>query len=117
MSTIFDRFRDEIDQIGDRVRDAVESSKLHLDRSKYVGLRSKAAYKLGMLIYKRERGTIVEQGQVDALITELDEISGKIAEIDRKLEGLCDDDAEDEVKVEEQPAPPTTPGDAEVSGG
>jgi len=116
MSTIFDRFRDELDQIGDRVRDAVESSRLHLDRSKYVGLRSKAAYKLGMLVYKRERGTAVEQGEVDTLMMELDEIAGKIAEIDRKLEGLGDEDKE-EVKVEEQPAPPTTPGDAEVSGG
>lgn len=115
MSTIFDRFRDEIDQLGDRVRDAVESSRLHLDRSRYVGLRSKAAYKLGLLVYQQNRGTQVEQAKIDELFKELDDVTAKIAEIDRKIDDLCDEEAE--VKVGEQPAPPATPGDAEVSGG
>ena len=52
MSSLFDRFNAEIDQLGERVRTVFESSKLHLDRSALVGQRGKAAYKLGMLVYK-----------------------------------------------------------------
>jgi hypothetical protein len=43
MSGIFDRLNAELDQIGDRVRGAFESSKLHLERSRLIGLRSKSA--------------------------------------------------------------------------
>ena len=56
MSSLFDRFNAELDQIGERVRTVFESSRLHLDRSALVGQRSKAAYKLGMLVYKKARG-------------------------------------------------------------
>jgi hypothetical protein len=111
MSSIFDRFRQELDQIGDRVKDAVESSKLHLERSTLIGSRSKVAYKLGMMVYKKERGTEVNQGEIDALLAQMDDIAAKIAAIDRQLDDL----ATDEVKVEEKPAPPSSPADAEVT--
>ena len=110
MSTIFDRFREELDQFGDRVKDAVESSKLHLERSSLVGVRSKVAYKLGMTIYKKERGGDINQAQVDALFAQMDDVTAKIAGIDRELDGL---DGET-VRVDEKPAPPTDPADAEV---
>ena len=110
MSGLFDRLNAEIDQIGDRVRTVFESSKLHLDRSRLVGLRSKAAYKLGMLVFKKERGGEVNKAEIDAVMAKLDDIAAKIAEIDREL----DDVQGETVSVDEQPAPPAEPAEAEV---
>ena len=110
MSSIFDRLNAEIDQIGDRVRTVFESSKLHLDRSRLVGIRSKAAYKLGMLTYKKARGGEVDQAEIDAVMAKLDDIAAKTAEIDREL----DEVQGETVSVDEQPAPPAEPAEAEV---
>jgi len=111
MSTMFDRFRTELDQFGDRVKEAVESSKLHLERSSLVGVRSKVAYKLGMLVYKKERGGDINQAEIDALYTQMDDVTAKIARIDRELDGL---DGET-VRVDEKPAPPADTAEAEVT--
>jgi hypothetical protein len=110
MSSLFDRFRTELDQIGDRVKEAVESSKLHLERSGLVGQRSKVAYKLGMLVYKKERGTEINQGEIDALLAQMDDVAAKIAAIDRQLDDLSADD----VKVSEKPAPEAKTAEAEI---
>jgi hypothetical protein len=110
MGGIFDRLNAEIDQIGDRVRTVFESSKLHLDRSRLVGLRSKAAYKLGMLVYKKERDGEVNQAEIDAVMAQLDDIAAKIAKLDREL----DDVHGDTVTVDEQQAPAAETAEAEV---
>ena len=110
MGGIFDRLNAEIDQIGDRVRTVFESSKLHLDRSRLVGLRSKAAYKLGMLVYKKERGGEVNQAEIDAVMAQLDDIAAKIAKLDREL----DDVHGETVTVDEQPAPAAETAEAEI---
>ena len=99
MSSLFDRFNAELDQIGERVRTVFESSKLHLDRSALVGQRSKAAYKLGMLVYKKARGGEVSQAELDALFARLDDIAAKIATIDRELDEVHGES----VHVDEQP--------------
>ena len=108
--SIFDRFKTEIDQLGDRVKEAVESSKLHVERSSLVAVRSKIAYRLGMMTYKKERGGEVNQGEIDAIFGQMDDVSAKIAKIDRELDGMDGDP----VHVDEKPAPPAEPGDAEV---
>ncbi len=111
MSTLFDRFRAELDELGDRVKDAVESSKLQLERSSLLGLRAKVAYKLGMLTYRRDRGSEVNPAEIEAVYAQMDDIADKIAKIDRELDGL---DGET-VRVDEKPAPPADTGEAEVS--
>jgi hypothetical protein len=111
MSSIFDRFNVEIDQIGDRVRTAFESSKLHLDRSRLIGLRSKAAYQLGMMVYKKERGSEVNQAELDAIFARLDDITTQIATVDRELDDMHGETA----SVNDHPAPPSAPAEAEVT--
>ena len=110
MASIFDRLNAEIDQLGDRVRTAFESSKLHLERSRLIGLRSKAAYKLGMRVYKKERGGEVNQAEIDALFAQLDDITEKIAKIDREIDSVHGEN----VSVDEQPAPAAETAEAEV---
>lgn len=111
MASILDRLNAEIDQLGDKVRTAFESSKLHLERSRLIGLRSKAAYRLGMRVYKKERGGEVNQAEIDALFAKLDDITAQIANVDRKIDAV---NAET-VTVDEQPAPAAEPAEAEVS--
>ena len=111
MAGIFDRLNAEIDQIGDRVRTVFESSKLHIDRSRLVGLRSKAAYKLGMMTYKKQRGAEINQGELDAILAQLDDITAKIATIDREL----DEVQGESISVDEHPAPEAETAEAEVS--
>jgi len=110
-SSLFERFKTELDQLGDRVKDAVESSRLHVERSSHVAVRSKIAYKLGMMIYRKERGGEINQAEIDALFAQMDDVTAKIAKVDRELDGL---DGES-VRVDEKPAPAAEPGEAEVS--
>jgi hypothetical protein len=110
MSGIFDRLNAELDQLGDRVRSAFETSKLHLERSRLIGIRGRVAYKLGMLVYKRERGAEVNQAEVDALFARMDDIAEKIAKLDREIDAVHDEKA----TVSEQPAPPSEPAEAEI---
>ena len=110
MAGILDRLNEELDQLGDRVRNAFESSKLHLERSRLIGLRSKAAYKLGMLTYRKDRGGEVNQAELDALYAKLDDITEKIAKIDREIDAV----QEETVRVDEQPAPAAEKAEAEV---
>jgi outer membrane murein-binding lipoprotein Lpp len=111
MAGIFDRLNAEIDQLGDKVRTAFESSKLHLERSRLIGIRSKAAYKLGMATYKKERGGEVNQAEIDALFTQLDDIAAQIAKLDREIDAVH----AESVSVDEQPAPAAETAEAEVS--
>ena len=108
MGSILDRLNAELDQLGDRVRSALETSKLHLERSRLIGLRSKAAYKLGMRIYKKERGGEVNQAEIDALFAQLDDITGKIAKVDREIDSV----QAETISVDEQPAPAAEPAEA-----
>jgi hypothetical protein len=111
MPGIFDRLNEELDQLGDRVRTAFESSKLHLERSRLIGIRSKAAYKLGMALYKKERGGEANQAAIDALFAQLDDITEKLAKLDREIDAVH----AETVRVDEQPAPAADTAEAEVS--
>jgi hypothetical protein len=113
MSSIMDRLRDELDELGDRVKNAVESSKLHLERGALLGQRAKTASKLGMLVYRKERGGEVRQAELDPLFAKLDDLAAKIAKVDRELDDLSGET----VSVDEKPAPAATTGEAEVKDG
>ena len=110
MASLIDRLNEQIDQLGDRVRTALESSKLHLERSRLIGVRSRIAYKLGMLVYKRERGGEVNPAEIEALYSQMDDVVAKIAKVDREIDAVHGESA----SVAEQPAPPAEPAEAEV---
>ena len=110
MSDLLSRLNDQLDNLGDRVRTALESSKLHLERSRLIGVRSKAAYQLGMAIYKRERGGDINPAEIDALMARMDDIAAKIAKLDREIDSVH----AESVSVAEQPAPAAEPAEAEV---
>lgn len=111
MGSILDRLNAELDTIGDRVRTAFESSKLHLERSRLLGIRGKTAYKLGMMVYRKERGQEINQAELDALFAKMDDVTAQIESLDKEIDSVHADG----VTVDEQPAPPAEPADAEVS--
>ena len=53
MSGVFDRIREELDQLGDKVSGALEQGKLHIEKSNVLGLRNDAARELGMLTWRK----------------------------------------------------------------
>jgi hypothetical protein len=111
MDAIFGRLQDELDQLGDRIRRGMDSSRLHLERSRLLGIRSRVAYKLGMLYYKKERGVEIVMGELDVLMKRMDDITAKVAKIDRELDDLWGRDA----GVGEKPAPDAATAEAEIN--
>jgi len=110
MSDILSRLNEQLDHLGDRVKSALETSRLHLERSRLIGIRSRVAYKLGMLVYKRERGGEVTPAEVEALFARMDDLAEKTARVDREIDAVHGES----VSVAEQPAPAAEPAEAEV---
>jgi len=110
MSTVFDRINAELEQVGHRIRTALEESRLRAEKAGVVARRSRAAYRLGLLVHARERGTEPEPGAYEALLTRMDELTAQIADLDRKIAA-----EEGEVaSVHDDPPPPADPADAEI---
>ena len=108
MSSLFDRVREELDHLGDRVSDALKSSQLHLERSSLTAVRGKAYLKLGRLVYRKERGGEAPQAELDALYAQLDDLTAKITKIDEDLEKEKASGA----PAAEAPAPAAAPSEA-----
>lgn len=110
MSTVFDRLGDELEHVGQRVRSALEVSRLHAERAGLVALKSRAAYHLGLAVHGRERGAEPAAGEYERLIARMDDLTRQIEEIDRRI--AAEDGGQPE--VHEQPAPPAEEAEAEV---
>jgi hypothetical protein len=110
MSTVFERLRAELDQLGDSVQRGLEQGKLRLERIRVARLRDDAARELGLLVYQRIRGQTVDDARYDALLKRLDELLEELGRIDRELAATKGE----EVTVGKDPAPPTEPAEAEV---
>lgn len=110
MTTVFDRLSAELEGIGDRLRSALEESRLRAERAGLHAKKSKAAYKLGLLAYAREKGSETEAGAWEKMVARMDDLSARIAELDRKI---AEEEGE-ESSVHEKPAPEAEVADAEI---
>ncbi len=110
MTTVFDRLRDELDQLGDRMQTALEQGKLHVERSGVLGRRSDAARELGMLAWRRHRGETIDTDRHAQLLERMDALQEELTVIDRKMSATRAED----VSVGEEPAPAAEPADATV---
>lgn len=110
MSTVFDRLNAELEEMGKRLRSVFEESKLKAERAGLVAKKGKAAYKLGLLAYAREKGTEPEAGKWEELIARMDELTAKISELDRKI---AEEEGENP-SVHEKPAPEAAEVEVEV---
>jgi len=101
MTTVFDRLRTELEQIGEKARDALELARLQLEKTRLQRLRDDAARDLGLLVYQKTRGEEVDPVKRDALIEKLDDLTGQLARVERELATVKGE----EVSVGEDPAP------------
>lgn len=110
MSGVFDRIREELDQLGDKVSGALEQGKLHIEKSNVLGLRNDAARELGMLTWRKTSGEPIDEARYEALLTRLDEYQTRLDRVEREL-ATCKGEG---VSVGNDPPPASEPVDAEV---
>lgn len=111
MATVFDRLRNELDHLGDRVHTALEQGKLHIDRTTTLGLRSDAARELGLLAWRQASGEAIDQARYQTLVERLTDLQERLTRLDREMAAVRGE----EVSVGLEPAPPTEPAEAEVA--
>ena len=111
MTSVFDRLRTELEQIGEKAKDALEQARLQLEKSRLTSLRDDTAKELGLLVYQKTRGVEIDPDRRDALIGRLDDLQEQLARVERELAALKGE----EVSVGEDPPPPAQPAEAEIT--
>jgi len=86
MTTLFDRFNQEIEALGRRAQEVFDESRTRLELVRIRSQRDGAARELGMLYYRRERQLeAVEQGRIDAALFKLDDLTHEIQRLEQQL--------------------------------
>jgi hypothetical protein len=112
MASIIDRLNHELETFGRKAQAALDEGKLQIELMRVRRQREGAARELGNLIYRRERGTTVDQLQVDALLVRMDNLGSEIERLEKAIVAL----KTTAVTVHEQPAPAATTAESEVVG-
>lgn len=102
MESVFDRVRQELDQIGDRVASAIEVGRLQVEKVRLTSARKDVAAELGLLVHGRERGAPGDETRHQALLERLDDLQAQLAKVERELAA----ERAEEVTVSETPPPP-----------
>ena len=85
MSSVFERIREEIDLLGNRMQSALEQGKLQLDRSATQRMRSETARELGLLVWRKARGESIDDARREALLLRLDELQAQLTRLEREM--------------------------------
>lgn len=110
MADVFERINSELEQVGSRLRSALEVGRLHTERAGLVALRGRTAYQLGLAAYARERGETGLPGEFERLMARMDDLTHQISEIERRI---GEEEGREET-VHQKPAPKAEEADAEV---
>lgn len=102
MPTLFDKLNQELETFGRRAQAAVDEGKLQIELMRLRRQRDNAARDLGLLTYRRERGTAVEDRRVEALMLKLDDLEAEITRLKRHLAAARGET----VSVSDEPPPP-----------
>lgn len=84
-STLFDRLNQELEAFGKKAQAALDEGKLQIELLRFRRRQDGAARELGMLVYRRERGTEVESRRIDALMLRLDDLQRDIARLEKEI--------------------------------
>jgi hypothetical protein len=84
-STLFDRLNQELEAFGKKAQAALDEGKLQIELLRLRRRQDSAARELGMLVYRRERGSQVEASRIDALMLRLDEHQAGIARLEAQI--------------------------------
>ena len=109
MANLFDRLNRELEDFGKKAQSAFDEGRVRLDLMRLRRKQDNSARDLGLLVHQRERGGEVDQAQVDALLTRLDDLKTKITGFEEDIRN-----ARASATVSEKPAPDVPTGEAEV---
>ncbi len=109
MANLFDRLNKELEDFGKKAQSAFDEGRVRLDLMRLRRKQDNSARDLGLLVHQRERGGEVDQAQVDALLTRLDDLKTKISGFEEDIRN-----ARATATVNDQPAPDVPTGEAEV---
>jgi hypothetical protein len=84
-STLFDRLNQELEAFGKKAQAALDEGKLQIELLRVRRRQDGAARELGLLVYRRERGTEVEARRIDALMQRLDDLVAEINRLERQI--------------------------------
>ncbi len=111
MAGILDRLNSELETFGKRAQQALDEGRLQIERFRLARERDEAARKLGYLVHRRDRGTVVDSLEIDAWMVRMDTLDASIAKVDREMSAAKGE----AVTVSEAPAPAgVETGEAEV---
>jgi outer membrane murein-binding lipoprotein Lpp len=84
-STLFDRLNQELEAFGKKAQAALDEGKLQIELLRLRRRRDNAARDLGLLVYRRDRGTEIETRRIDGLMSRLDDLEAEIARLERQV--------------------------------
>lgn len=84
-STLFDRLNQELEAFGKKAQAALDEGKLQIELLRVRRRQDSAARELGLLVYRRERGTQVESRRIDALMLRLDDLQAEIGRLEQQI--------------------------------
>src|SRR5574337_382546 len=85
MPTILEQLNQELEGIGRRAQAVFGEARTQLEMLRTTSERNRVAQDLGLLIHRRERGGAVEPAELEALLRRLDELEGRVAELQGQL--------------------------------
>jgi hypothetical protein len=111
MARLIDRLNQELETFGKRAQQVFDEGKLQLERFRLQRERDESARRLGYLIHQRERGRTVDQSEIDAWLTRMDQHDTEIARVEREMAARKGE----AVTVSDAPPPAgATTGESEV---
>lgn len=109
MANLFDRLNQELEDFGKKAQSAFDEGRVRLDLMRLRRKQDNSARDLGLLVHQKERGGEVDEAQIEALMTRLDDLKTRIEGFEEEIRN-----ARASATVDEQPAPDVPTGEAEV---
>lgn len=109
MANLFDRLNKELEDFGKKAQSAFDEGRVRLDLMRLRRKQDNTARDLGLLYHQKKRGDGADKEQIETMLTRLDDLKSKIAELEEQIR-----DARAAAAVGEEPAPEADTAEAEI---
>ena len=109
MPNLFDRLNKELEDFGKKAQSAFDEGRVRLDLMRLRRKQENSARDLGLLYHEKERGGDADEEQIEAMLTRLDDLKSKIADLEEQIRN-----ARAATTVDEEPAPEADTAEAEI---
>ncbi len=109
MANLFDRLNKELEDFGKKAQSAFDEGRVRLDLMRLRRKQDNTARDLGLLYHQKERGDEADDEQIEVMLTRLDDLKSKIADLEEQIRN-----ARASATVDEEPAPEADTAEAEI---